>query len=334
MIVLNILGKIDPVCISQKLKIFISNLPTDKLNNWNEGLIDEMHYTIDKTNLIYQTLKIDKTFNIKEIARSLFSELPDNITDAEAYQIIADNMICLHFDFTDEDWIAQRFDSGTCEDDYSEKFMSFINFISNNSDKLLPKSPPYCIFSTTKLLESSNKIFAFSPIDSMPNRIETMIKWGEIIDAFLQESNDFLLLDYLINSVYSDNNYNEYHYFKAYSLCQLFLEKDKEKELDEKLPQFLDKRYSFEERKELAQILRKMRNKIAHGDFIAFEDAIEEYAQKFMDGRYWFDYSEYNRKNWILLNACCLLDNALKQMISLLFTDKNKLFNIKNFKFK
>lgn len=115
-----------------------------------------------------------------------------------------------------------------------------------------------------------------------------------------------------------------------HSLCQLFLEKSKESELDWKLPQFLDRDYSLEERNEIAKLLRQMRNKIAHGDFTGLENKIEEYAQKVMDGRYNFDYSEYRRKNWVLLDACCLLEDTVRNIIIMLFTDKEKLKSIKD----
>ena len=49
-----------------------------------------------------------------------------------------------------------------------------------------------------------------------------------------------------------------------------------------------------------AKLLRQLRNKIAHGDFIAFEEKIEEYAIRFLDGKFEFDYSEYSRKNGLL----------------------------------
>lgn len=100
--------------------------------------------------------------------------------------------------------------------------------------------------------------------------------------------------------------------------------------MDWKLPQFLDRDYSLEERNEIAKLLRQMRNKIAHGDFTGLENKIEEYAQKVMDGRYNFDYSEYSRKNWVLLDACCLLEDTVRNIIIMLFTDKEKLKSIKD----
>ena len=72
-----------------------------------------------------------------------------------------------------------------------------------------------------------------------------------------------------------------------------------------------------------------MRNKIAHGDFVAFEQKSEEYAQLAMDGNYSFDYTEYSRKNWVLLNSCCMLSNAVRKMIVMLFEDRTLVEAIK-----
>ena len=65
-------------------------------------------------------------------------------------------------------------------------------------------------------------------------------EWGKLFDSFLCSRNDYLLFDYLVNTIHKDNEYNENHLIKAFSLCQLFLERHKESELDAKLPQFFE----------------------------------------------------------------------------------------------
>lgn len=42
MTVLSILGKIEPICISKKLKLYISNLPDSPDNDWQSELVYEM----------------------------------------------------------------------------------------------------------------------------------------------------------------------------------------------------------------------------------------------------------------------------------------------------
>ena len=71
-----------------------------------------------------------------------------------------------------------------------------------------------------------------------------------------------------------------------------------------------------------------MRNKIAHGDFLAFEEIVEEFAATLMDGRFWFDYSEFSRKNWIIQNVCCLMDDIVRKLIQILLLDRKQLDSI------
>lgn len=138
--------------------------------------------------------------------------------------------------------------------------------------------------------------------------------------------------DYLVNAIYKDDEYNEYHLMKAFSLCQLFLEKENESELDKKLPCFFRDVTSKEDMKLEASYFRKMRNKIAHGDFLDFEKVVEEYASKFMDGTFSFDYSEYSRKNWVILHVCCELDDILRRIICVLLYNREKLEKIQKMK--
>ena len=116
---------------------------------------------------------------------------------------------------------------------------------------------------------------------------------------------------------------------KAFSLCQLFLENRKESELDTKLPQFFEPLDPESDTKRQAELFRKMRNKIAHGDFLAFETVVETYASEFMDGRFAFDYSEYSRKNWAVQHVCCELDNVIRKLLGMLLFNRRELEKIK-----
>ena len=105
---------------------------------------------------------------------------------------------------------------------------------------------------------------------------------------------------------------------------------EKESELDKKLIIFLDDKYSEDLKNIIPRKLRKMRNKIAHGDFIAFEKLVEEYACEIMDDYFYFDYLEYSRKNWVILHICCELEEVVRKIVNMLFLDRDKLENIKN----
>ena len=80
----------------------------------------------------------------------------------------------------------------------------------------------------------------------------------------------------------------------------------------------------------MAELCRKMRNKIAHGDFVDFESVVETYAIEFLDGRFSFDYSELSRKNWTIQHVCCLLDDIIRKLVHMLLYNRDKLEQIKN----
>jgi len=63
---------------------------------------------------------------------------------------------------------------------------------------------------------------------------------------------------------------------------------------------------------------------------VALDGIIEEYASRVMDGQFWFDYTEYSRRNWVLLHVCCELEEVVRKLLILLFFDREKLNQIKN----
>lgn len=118
---------------------------------------------------------------------------------------------------------------------------------------------------------------------------------------------------------------------KNYILYVSFSRKDTDHELDEKLPPFIKEYYSLEDRKKIAIIARQIRNKVSHGDFSKFRDKIEEYASEIMEkNNYWFDYSEYSRQNWAIMNLCFTLLAAIQNMTAIILIDKPIIMAIKH----
>ena len=68
---------------------------------------------------------------------------------------------------------------------------------------------------------------------------------------------------------------------------------------------------------------------VAHGDFKHFNNEIEKYAQKFLDGKLYYDYTEYSRQNWVLLSICCTLKDALALIIYYLLFKREDLDYLK-----
>ena len=334
MVVLNFFGKIKPICISKKLKLYISNLPEEEHNEWQSFLIDELVQAETVNNLLRKKSGFEPEQNIIRLYAKVFTgkPLPAAVENGMLKELAA-HMICIYFDYDYEDmplggWDTNCFDGRLCEEDCAEKVIDFINFLSYSGDSPLsfPEPTPQWIYSSNHDEIDHYRIFWGG--DQAELYINSLIQWGQLFDSMLLCRNDYLLFDYLLNTIHRDNEYNEYHLLKSYSLCQLFLEKKQEKELDEKLPKFIDDMDNS--RKNIqAKYLRKFRNKIAHGDFVAFEVLIEEFAVKILDRSYNYDYSEYSRKNWVILYVCCLLDNIVRKLVYLLLCDRDALNRLK-----
>ena len=329
MVVLSIYGKIEPMCISQKLKLYVSNLPREEHNNWNKELFCEFEEALAIKKLHNARYDLNKCIDLNNLLTKRHLPIHHD-TEAAAIQEIVDNMICLYMDFSYEDmplgnWDTNPFDSRCCEDDYSELIIDFLQFISNRNNHQIPD---YIYSSSTNFGQASMRLFYCT--DNTDDLIENLLHWGKKLDNFLQTKNDYLLFDYIVRALHNAIQYDTFHFFKLYSLCQLFLEKENERELDKKLPQFLDIDLPTHKKASVARILRQMRNCIAHGNFDGLEKKTEAYAKLVMDGKYMFDYAEYSRKNWVLINSCCLLADTVLQLILLLLEDKDKLMRIKN----
>ncbi len=335
MVVLNCYGKIKPICISEKLKLFISNPPEEEHKEWQSALSEELEMVETVSNISRKHLGLEPEQSILNLYTRVFPNKPQpDSVDRKAIKELVENMICIYFDYDYSDmplggWETNCFDGRFCEEDCAEKIIDFINYLSYRIEEpaRFPEPVPQWVYSSNHDEIDSFRFFWGG--EKADEYIESLKKWGKLLDNMLIDKNDYLLLDYLLNSIHKDNECNEYHLIKSYSLCQLFLEKEHESELDRKLPCFIAE--SDSNRRELsAQYFRKLRNKIAHGDFVAFENTIEQYAVSIMDGYYTFDYSEYSRRNWVLLHVCCQLDDIVRQLIYLLFFNRVELEQIRN----
>ncbi len=331
MVILNMFGKIEPICISQKMKLYISNLPKSNENNWNSYVVKEFKHALKMHDLSCGVTGVENKQNLKLMYEGRVgvgnSEVFQN--ESALIQEIVDNMICIYLDYSYDDmpmggWDENPFDGRLCEKDYAEIIVDFFGFMSDGTDMQMPM----WIYSSNYDREWPYYRM-FLGKGNLDEQIDALKTWGQKLDSFLLNRNNYLQIDYIARALHDSEQYDTYHFFKLFSLCQMFLENKKENELDYKLPQFLDEYFTEEKRNKIAVVLRQMRNKIAHGDFVAFEQKAEEYAQLAMDGNYSFDYTEYSRKNWVLLNACCMLSNAVRKMTKMLFEDRASVEKIK-----
>ena len=112
MVIIDVYGKITKIKLSDKLKLYISNVSDD----WKESIIEDMLQEIRQQ-------KVDMADNLKEIVHANVEDYTKyNLDSIEScLQCLVDNMICLFFDYEYQDmpffdWTSNCFDGRFCEE--------------------------------------------------------------------------------------------------------------------------------------------------------------------------------------------------------------------------
>ncbi len=351
MVLLNMYGKIEPTTISEKLGVGICNPTSD----WVEGFLDDFTEEILVFNHNIATYKrdgydvswADGRFDLDHIVEQ-FGWYENG---KKAAQIIAEHLIEIQVSDFDNSLLQIKnpyIDSPTCEPQYTRKFLNFCCRVqsSKSSQKIIPNQIP---FSTYNSDEWNTKPLILNHVaaslhmeykDGFSNQVYTdggiaSLKYiGKLIDNFLVTEKDFWLLDYIINAVFSDSDFNAYHVFKTMSLIEMLIidSKDNGKTIgamEKKLPQFLPERIPREKATLFSSIARKLRNKIGHGDFEAVQLLLEQYRDSFMKD-FWYDEYEHSVETWTYGNLCLILDDALNEILWLMLSNRNQLIAIQN----
>lgn len=90
MVVLNIYSKIEPICISKKLGLYIGNIINSKFGDWKEELVDVL--TESKEKIIKNELNhsLEKRFDFRNEFKKI---LKDDYNDNESDNLIIDKVV-------------------------------------------------------------------------------------------------------------------------------------------------------------------------------------------------------------------------------------------------
>lgn len=349
MVLLNMYGRIQPTTISKKLGVGISNPSSD----WIAVLQDDLKKEILIHKHDIALLKKDGSDISWALGRYDLEQLVNRLGWYEngkvATQIIAEHLIeiqVLDFDNSLLQMKNEYLDSPTCEPQYTRKFLNFCCMVqsSKKAKEIIPNQIPFSTYNSDDLdtrplilnyLESilhPHPKHKFSKEAYTAGGIKSLKHLGCLIDNFLVTDDDFWLLDYIMNAVFSDREENAYHLFKVMSLIEMLIINPKGKgktvgEIEQKLPQFLPDYIEASQRALFSDIMRRLRNKIGHGDFKAVHQLLEQYQKSFMKN-FWFDEYEYSVENWIYGNICLNIDKALNEILWLMLSDKAQLMKI------
>lgn len=349
MVILNIYGKIEPIIISRKLGIGLCNPASDWVEGLQEDFKEEILVHNHKISLYKQSglcvSWAEGRYDIQNIVEQLGWQ-----EEGKSYmQIIAEHLIeiqVLNFDDSVLQIKNEYLDSPTCEPQYTRKFLDFCCKVqsSKNAKDVIPHQIPFSTYNSDDLFKQPLIInYLQSMLKPHPSHkitvssytkgaIKSLKAIGKLIDDFLVTEKEFWLFDYILNALFSDVQYNAYHIFKIMSLIEMLIINPKGNgkmvgEIERKLPQFLPDRISQEDGVLFSEIMRKLRNKIAHGDFEAVKQLLKQYRQVFMQD-FWFDEIEYSIENWTYGDICLNLDKTLYEILWLMLYDKSRLIEI------
>lgn len=348
MILLNFYGKIQPTIISKKLGVGISNPASD----WVQGLQDDFEeeiivhkHRIEALNKIGHDMS---TFSDKYDLGKIVENLGWHEDGKKDGQIIAEHlveMLVLDFDNSLLQLKNTNLDSPTCEMQYAKKFIILCQRICsatiNNST--LAKYMPFITYDSDELNSIplminylGTYIKASSSRDNKNTEkvINCLQEMGQMIDNFILSEEDFWLFDYIVDALSDIHEQSAYHIFKVMSLIEMLIIKPTSNgktrgEIEKKLLPFLPQRIDQTKQQLFSEILRKLRNKIGHGDYMAVAILLEQYRQEFMQN-FWYDEFEYSIDNWTYGNICWNIDETLNNILWFMFSDRGKWENLRN----
>ena len=349
LVLMNMYGKIPETIISKKLGIGICNPAPD----WVEGLQDDFeeelliheHEISSFKKSGYDTAWASDRYNLEKIVFQLGWQEEGKTS----MQIIAEHLIeiqVLDFDNSLLQMKNDHLDSPTCEPQYPRKFLNLCCKIqsSQSAQTVIPNQIPFSTYNSDDFQQKPlilnflgamlhpHPNYPISIPDYTAGGIKSLEYIGSLIDNFLVTDKDFWLFDYIVNAVFNDESHDAYHIFKVMSLIEMLIISPKGNgktvgELERKLPQFLPDRIPVEERALFSEIVRKLRNKIGHGDFEAVQQLLDQYRNSFMQN-FRYDEFEYSIENWTYGNICINLDSALNEILWLMLSDRAQLASV------
>lgn len=345
MVIINLYGKVNSILLSKKLGVGISNLYDD----WVTGIVDDLKEEMLLREHFLKTSKTRKLINFKIkqyepdkiVSDANWTEIIYEDVDSNL-QEIAKNLVQLEVLDFDQSLLQLKnnyLDSPSCEVQYPLKFIRFchiltkskrarincksnIPFITYNPDQYNSKPLILNFLSYVLNTQTDLKVFNEKAIDSMEYA-------GKLIDNFLESEKDFWFFDYIVNALYEPSQYNAYYIFKIMSLIEMLIVNSNDsgktqEELERKLPRFLlNELNDYDDKALFCTIVRKLRNKIVHGDLEAFKKLLEEYRENFMHN-FRYDEFEYSVESWTINSICLSLKSIFSEILFEFFSNKQE----------
>lgn len=350
MVGLNIIGKIEePICISEKLGLYLENI---------DNKDDDYSYV--KSNIKKElasekrrSLKYDKKiFNINDIMlhkyyRNIFNINKDT-TEKECIEKLISQLTFLNSYiiedciFDDENIITNP----SCEYSLEYKFMKLYEYVFKNDD-----------FPTAQVIEfwelNEQRSFLFynffhstqdnfhrkakdhNVIGENEQRAWSLQYFGEMIDNYIDNENDFFKLEFIMDNILNQNSGIQMIISKTLLIEMLIINPTQsiKDQFKQKLKHFiseeLEKDIGKNNLENFASLIYDIRSRIVHGNYNTLTKELKKYKTKYMT-HFDFDYYEYREEKWIFSHIGFILQDITSVILFKLFEDKEKLLKFKN----
>lgn len=369
MVVLDILKEIKPICISEKLGLYIKNPNTKTIYNYVRNFIEDEYYS---------NLQNDKNFRKKMI--SYFEDdfykdnFPKNINRLNSKQLISmiskktiileietsPNTILIDdevFDLYEEDKISEALQKRPLLNPFDEyeieyKILFLFNLLRDSDSK---RDELDMLFSTSYFDEFHNtfdfrnifmktkKSFSehefkgykyYNHIEEEYNKkIGNFIEFGKKLDNFLSDAEDYFKIDFIIEMILSSKN--TFYSLLNYSAIIEMLIVNPTQSIREQFKQkikFFTNTNDFDIPEEIEKFSTKLydiRSRLIHGNYNSLKEELKDFQIKYMKTAE-YDLGEFKEINWNLISVNISLSNIVRSILTKMLENKKKLNDFKH----
>lgn len=302
--------------ISKKLNLILKNI--DDLS-WKDSIVEDVRNEIIERKKVIKKYKFNQNLSYSNKG---IKYLIDKVLTIE----IADLQKSLYSKVNDV------MDNPTCEEKtFQAKFIDFYNFIISNTQIKNTYTSVFITYDSMPINSKTN-FLGLSRFDDFRiknvimkcedetnylKQIDDICKFGNYIDNYIKDDDNFFELKYIIDAINTECTYNAFYIFKIFSILEMIL-KDKKHNSWEDTDYNNFSKYIYdkeiENKKDFAKLVIQIRNKIAHCDTKGLYKKLSNYKNEYMK-YYYFDYYEYSEENWIYLNLSCKLNTILADIL-------------------
>lgn len=366
----DLLKKTNPICISKKLGLYMKNPNNKDLYNVVKSLVEE-----DYNNNLAKDNNYRKIVIAHLTDKYYKNEMPENLFRLNTNQLltlITERLVILDIDIgpdtiiVDDD-IFEMYDEEDIPnalrqnpllnpiDEYEieYKILFLFNLLRNKRFKrdeidisFYTGYPTWGenrifreLFVKTFVSRKKHKFIGYKYYedikDEFDKKTNDFIKFGKKLDRYIDGSEDYYKLDFIIETLLFNRNSGYSLLAYAQLIEMLIINPSQTKSIRE---QFKNKIKYFvnstdpniiNDIEDFSIRLYDIRSRLVHGNYSALKKELRNFDEKYNKSAN-YDYTEFKEENWILMSVSGHLLSIVINILNKMFKDKKKLDDFKN----